>query len=82
MTTDTSKSLKKLDELVPWKSGYRHSEGNSAAHIKASLLGSSVTLIIENARIQSGTWQSVFLCEFDGPRTRNVWITILPHTGT
>ena len=61
-----------LDRLVPWQAGYRHSEGNSAAHIKASLMGSSVRVVVEDGRLQLGTWQGIFLCEFDGPRTRQV----------
>lgn len=64
-----------LNKIVPHSdSDYRHSEGNSAAHIKASLLGSSVTLIIEKGRPKLGTWQSVYFCEFDGPRRRKIWI--------
>jgi secondary thiamine-phosphate synthase enzyme len=62
-----------LDKLVPWSYGaFRHSEGNSAAHIKAALLGFSHTLPVENGRLALGTWQGVYLCEFDGPRTRRV----------
>lgn len=62
-----------LDKLVPWGYGaFRHSEGNSAAHIKAALLGFSHTLPVENGRLALGTWQGVYLCEFDGPRTRRV----------
>ncbi|MEJ2108411.1 MAG: secondary thiamine-phosphate synthase enzyme YjbQ [Acidobacteriota bacterium] len=64
--------LKALEDAVPWKAGYRHLEGNAAAHVKASLMGSSVQLIVEGGRLQLGTWQSVFFCEFDGPRSRNV----------
>ncbi len=56
--------------------GFRHGEGNSDAHIKSALIGSSVTIIIEDGRIALGTWQGIFLCEFDGPRRRNVWIQI------
>lgn len=59
---------------VPWQAGYRHLEGNSAAHIKAALFGSSATVIVADGRLQLGTWQSLFLCEFDGPRTRSVWV--------
>ncbi|WP_079933063.1 secondary thiamine-phosphate synthase enzyme YjbQ, partial [Carboxydocella sp. ULO1] len=59
-----------LDKLVPWRANYRHGEGNSAAHVKASLLGSSVTVIIEEGRLQLGTWQGIYLAEFDGPRER------------
>ncbi len=63
-----------LDRTVPWSDGYRHSEGNTAAHVKASMMGSSVQVIVENGQLQLGTWQSLFLCEFDGPRTRQVWV--------
>lgn len=63
-----------LDRLVPWDAGYRHSEGNSSAHIKASLLGSSVRVVVEEGRLRLGTWQGIYFCEFDGPRTREVWV--------
>jgi len=63
-----------LDRIVPWAGGYRHGEGNSAAHVKASLMGSSARVIVEGGRLQLGTWQGIFLCEFDGPRTRTVLI--------
>ncbi len=63
-----------LDRVVPWSNGYRHSEGNTAAHVKASMMGSSVQVIVENGQLRLGTWQSLFLCEFDGPRTRQVWV--------
>jgi len=66
-----------LDQVVPLRnSHYRHAEGNSAAHVKASLLGSSVTALIKAGRLQLGTWQALYFCEFDGPRTRQVWVTI------
>ncbi len=65
-----------LQNMVPLKGNYRHSEGNSAAHIKASLLGCSLHLIIRNGYLELGTWQGVFLAEFDGPRTRKVKIWI------
>ena len=67
-----------LNEIVPWKRVYGHAEGNSPAHIKASLVGSSVTIILEEGRLQLGQWQSIFLCEFDGPRQRQVRIKIVP----
>ncbi len=69
--------IKELDKIVPWQDAYKHMEGNSAAHIKASMIGPSVTLIIDNGRMVLGTWQAVFLCEFDGPRTRTVYIKVL-----
>ena len=66
--------LNTLDKMVPWRGGYRHSEGNSAAHIKSILVGGSVQVIIESGRLVLGTWEKMFLCEFDGPRTRKVHI--------
>lgn len=63
-----------LDRLVPWSGGYRHGEGNTAAHVKAALTGSSVQVIISGGTLQLGTWQSIYFCEFDGPRTRQVWV--------
>ena len=63
-----------LERLVPWSGPWRHSEGNSAAHVKATLVGSSVQVIVEEGRLRLGVWQAIYLCEFDGPRTREVWI--------
>lgn len=67
----------KLTRLVPKNENYTHIEGNSDSHIKASLMGSSVTVIIENSGLILGTWQKIFFCEFDGPRSRSVYIKIL-----
>jgi secondary thiamine-phosphate synthase enzyme len=69
--------LTKLNELVPAGAGYRHLEGNADSHIKASLMGSSVAVFIENGSLVLGTWQKIFFCEFDGPRSRRVSIKIL-----
>lgn len=66
--------LAALDRTVPLSGHYRHTEGNSAAHIKASLFGASQTVFIEDGRLVLGTWQSLFFCEFDGPRTRKVLV--------
>ena len=66
-----------LDKAVPLSANYRHAEGNSAAHVKSSLVGASELMIIENGHLALGTWQSVFFCEFDGPRTRDVIIKVL-----
>jgi secondary thiamine-phosphate synthase enzyme len=67
--------LKQLDVMVPWRqSFYRHAEGNSASHVKASMMGSSVTVLIEEGRLVLGTWQGIWFCEFDGPRHRKVHI--------
>ena len=63
-----------LDELVPWSGAYRHAEGNTAAHVKAIMTGASAQVIVQAGRLQLGTWQGLFFCEFDGPRTRQVWI--------
>ena len=56
-----------IDKIIPWKAGYRHLEGNSPAHIKSTLVGSSELIAIENNRLILGTWQGIFFCEFDGP---------------
>ena len=66
-----------LDKRIPWQDGYRHGEGNSAAHIKASLMGSAVTVIIEEGRLQLGTWQGIYFAEFDGPRQRKAYVKVL-----
>ena len=66
-----------LNQMVPWKAAYRHAEGNSPAHVKASLMGASQLVRIENGRLALGTWQGIFFCEFDGPRTRKLEISIL-----
>lgn len=68
-----------LDGLVPWQGNYRHGEGNTAAHVKSSLMGSSVTALVSDGRLQLGVWQSIWFCEFDGPRTRKVLIGV--HKG-
>jgi secondary thiamine-phosphate synthase enzyme len=69
--------LAALDRAVPLSVNYRHAEGNSAAHVKSSLVGASEMVIIENGSLVLGTWQSIFFCEFDGPRTRKVIIKFL-----
>ncbi|MFC1866926.1 secondary thiamine-phosphate synthase enzyme YjbQ [Thermodesulfobacteriota bacterium] len=68
--------LTKLNELAPPNAGYQHMEGNADSHIKASLMGSSVSVIVENGRLILGTWQKIFFCEFDGPRSRRVLFKI------
>jgi len=70
--------LAHLRAMVPQHSGFRHAEGNSDAHIKATIFGSSVQIIVNDGRLLLGTWQRVFLGEFDGPRTRTLWVKILP----
>lgn len=69
--------LMALNKAFPVKGDYNHYEGNSHAHIKASLMGSSCSLIIENGRLKLGTWQGVYFCEFDGPRNRKVYIKVI-----
>ena len=69
--------INKLEEIVPENGRYSHMEGNADAHIKSSIVGHSLTVFIENGNLQLGTWQGIFLCEFDGPRTRQVWVKIL-----
>ena len=66
---------KALSKLVPWSAGYAHAEGNSAAHIQTALVGVSACVPVRAGRLALGTWQGVFLCEFDGPRTRELWLT-------
>ena len=67
--------LKQLDVMVPPQQPfYKHAEGNSAAHIKASLMGCSLQVIVTNGHLDLGVWQGIYLCEFDGPRTRRVWV--------
>ena len=69
-----------LRGLIPKRGDYHHAEGNSDAHIKTSLVGPSLTLIVENGKLCLGTWQKVFFCEFDGPRQRQIWAQWLPGT--
>ena len=66
-----------LNEVIPWKADYRHLEGNSPAHIKSTLVGASEVVAIENGSLVLGTWQGIFFCEFDGPRTRSVHMRLL-----
>lgn len=67
----------KLDQLVPRKDQYRHGEGNSDSHLKSSLVGFSVQVPVVNTQMALGTWQSIYLCEFDGPRNRTVRVTVI-----
>ncbi len=75
--TVRSDILHQLEKFVPWKGDYDHDEGNAAAHIKASLLGSSQQVFVSGARLKLGTWQGIFFAEFDGPRTREVWVKVI-----
>jgi secondary thiamine-phosphate synthase enzyme len=63
-----------LARLVPRAGDYRHSEGNADAHIKVAALGTSQTVLVEGGRLRLGQWQHIFLCEFDGPRSRHLWV--------
>ena len=74
VTTDMKKELNKV---IPFNDNYKHLEGNSAAHIKSTLVGASESIIIENGNLALGSWQGIFFCEFDGPRSRKVWVKIL-----
>lgn len=75
---DVARDIEKtLNRLVPSDAGYAHAEGNSDAHVKASLVGSSVQVPVENGQLVLGRWQGVFFCEFDGPRQRQVWVQVL-----
>lgn len=69
--------LKEVNKIVPFQDGYAHMEGNSAAHIKASMFGFSQQIIVEDGRMMLGTWQGVYFCEFDGPRNRQVYVKII-----
>jgi len=66
--------LKELNKIVPFEDGYLHAEGNSAAHLKSTLVGCSCTVPVEGARLALGTWQGIYFCEFDGPRSRTVQV--------
>lgn len=69
--------IKEINKIVPFEDDYAHMEGNSAAHLKASLFGFSQQVIIEEGRLMLGTWQGIYFCEFDGPRNREVYIKII-----
>lgn len=69
--------LTELNKLIPFSDNYTHSEGNSAAHIKSSLIGASESVLVENGQLVFGTWQGLFFCEFDGPRSRKVYIKVM-----
>jgi secondary thiamine-phosphate synthase enzyme len=71
--------LSYLEKLVPRSSSFTHSEGNSDAHIKSSLIGNSANIIINKGRMALGTWQAIYFCEFDGPRERNIFLELLKN---
>ena len=66
-----------IGKIVPWEDGYHHMEGNSAAHLKSSMIGFSEQIIIENGRLVLGTWQGIYFCEYDGPRNRKCYVKII-----
>ena len=66
-----------LEKAIPWQAGYRHVEGNAAAHVKAGLMGHTANLLIDEGRLVLGTWQGIYFCEFDGPRRRKVHVQVL-----
>lgn len=69
--------IMEINKIVPWEDGYYHMEGNSAAHLKSSMIGFSEQVIIDNGRLVLGTWQGIYFCEFDGPRNRKVYVKIM-----
>ena len=71
--------IMELNKIVPFKDQYRHMEGNSPAHIKASLVGCSQMVFVESGKLVLGTWQGIFFCEFDGPRSRKVHVKVIPN---
>ncbi len=70
--------MMELDKIVPFADDYRHAEGNSAAHLKSTLVGASETLLVSDGKLVLGTWQGIYFCEFDGPRRRTLHLKILP----
>ena len=70
--------IQALERAVPWQAPYAHAEGNAAAHVKASMMGFSQIVPVRGGKLAFGTWQSLYFCEFDGPRTRNVWVRVVP----
>jgi secondary thiamine-phosphate synthase enzyme len=71
--------LMELNKIIPLENQYRHMEGNSPAHIKASLLGCSQVVFVESGKLLLGTWQGIFFCEFDGPRNRKVYVKVISN---
>ena len=69
--------MKEINKIVPWEDGYYHAEGNSAAHLKASMMGFSETLIVDGGKPILGTWQGIYFLEYDGPRTRKVYVKVM-----
>jgi len=70
----SSDMIMEINKIIPFSDNYNHFEGNSAAHIKSSMIGASETVIVEKGRLKLGRWQGIYFCEFDGPRRRKMWI--------
>ena len=77
----TQDILMMVNRVIPYDSVYQHIEGNSAAHIKSSLIGCSKTVFVESGKLALGTWQGIFFCEFDGPKTRKVYVKVVKEEG-
>jgi secondary thiamine-phosphate synthase enzyme len=75
--TNSRTELVELNKVVPFDDDYGHNEGNSAAHIKSTIVGMSKSVLVEEGRLALGTWQAVFFCEFDGPRDRRVYVKVM-----
>jgi secondary thiamine-phosphate synthase enzyme len=71
--------LMELNKVIPFEDGYKHKEGNSAAHIKSTIVGCSEEIIIDNGNLVLGTWQGIYFCEFDGPKTRKLLVHIIEN---
>jgi secondary thiamine-phosphate synthase enzyme len=69
--------IRSLNKLIPAHEGYAHSEGNADSHIKSSLFGSSLNILLEGGELQLGSWQGIYFCESDGPRAREVWVKVI-----
>jgi secondary thiamine-phosphate synthase enzyme len=69
--------MKEINKIVPWEDGYRHMEGNAAAHLKASMMGFSETILVEDGHLVLGTWQGIYFLEYDGSRNRTVYVKVL-----
>lgn len=69
--------LYQVNKHIPFDDNYHHTEGNAAAHIKSTLIGCSIFVLVENGNLLLGTWQGIYFCEFDGPRRRKVWVKVI-----
>jgi secondary thiamine-phosphate synthase enzyme len=77
----TSDILKELDRVIPEEDGYAHAEGNSAAHVKSSVVGCQMSVFVEKGELALGTWQGIYFCEFDGPRSRKLYVKVMESVG-